>query len=219
LALGYYAPNDSDEFVPVAFANALLFADNGQAPVSGGTVLVDGQQLTLWLGIENRLSKQFIRVTRVDCSYDVQGSNLSIPSDATPKGFVLGATDTTDDGFADDTAVRPQVGFLGLPLVSTDVFSYLNVNRNSLPPLPFRMTATCSATGISQAGDVFTTNPVSITIVFFEEAECCTGDSGFQNGTGTGGTLPGSEEADSLSLSGFGAVDNGDGTFTPVSGL
>lgn len=83
---------------------------------------------------------------------------------------------------------------MGMPILTPDLFAFLNVNRNYLPELPFRLVATCHAIGISQAGDVFETNPLRITVQFVDVSECCTSTGnesppGFQQGPGTGGSF------------------------------
>ena len=190
LALGWYTVDENDEIVPVSNVTTQLAVD---APILAADGLAaDGKQYSLLIGLENRLSQQFIRVTRVDCSYDAVGASVPIPDDSVTQSFVLGATDTTDDGFADSDIVRPQAIFMSVPLITTDVFAFINVNRNSFPELPFYMTVTCSAVGVAQSGDVLETNPVSMSVLLVDTAECCTGTGaegagGFQNGTGTGG--------------------------------
>lgn len=204
LALGWYTRDENNEIVPSTSVTALLSAD---APILAAEGLAaDGKQTTLLIGLENRLSAQFIRVTRVDCSYDVVDSTIPIPGDSVTKSFVLGATDNEGDPFADDENVRPQVFYMTVPVITTDIYAFINVNRASFPELPFTMTVTCEAVGVTQSGDVMVTNPVSLTALMVDTAECCTGATdgvagGFQNGSGTGGTLDSFDGSGSSSAS------------------
>ncbi len=136
---------------------------------------------TAWIGLENRLANQFIRVERIDCSYYVDGSvsGFTIPDDSEFVSSVLGANPPSAGGssafggnigtrngidgdqlFASGEA-RPQTTKLEFMIVSQDLVRYLNLNRNSLPPTPYTLSVVCRANGISQAGDVLTTNPLS----------------------------------------------------------
>ena len=145
-----------------------------------------GKQSSLSCRRTNRLTQQFIRVDRIDCSYDVQGADprLQIPVDSFSVGAVV---PPTPGNVATTTAFSE--GVFGFEVVSPDLFAFLNVNRNLLPELPFRATATCSAVGVTQAGDTLETNRLNYFLQFGDVAECCTGEPGFQNGPGTGGTL------------------------------
>lgn len=202
LAFGYFAISDGSiglSGVTITLAgdigNYYFFDEEGNLVVSGA---VDGGSFSPFIGLQNRLSTQFIRVVRIDCSYDVPGANplLSIPDDSYNSAFVI-----TSSG---DTATNPGgptvpgnggsegtggVGYLGFQMISTDILSYLNVNRNLLPKLPFRMNVSCQAVGVTQAGDTIVTNPLVFPITFADAAECCTGAPGFQGGTGNGGGI------------------------------
>lgn len=206
LSLGYYNLDESDKIVGVAFVNANISSD--RATLADANTASDGRMVSVMLGMENRLRKQFLRVIRIDCSYDVQGADagLSIPDDSVSIGFVLGATENDSQPLDGNQAIvdeagsvsqntditRPQIVYYAFPVVSTDIFAFLNNNINRLPQLPFTMTATCYGVGITEAGDVLETNPVSLPVIFSDQAECCTGTGtdgggGFQNGVGTGG--------------------------------
>ena len=140
--------------------------------------------------MENRLTSQFIRVVRVDCDHEVPGASIAIPSDAWAMGTVIAPSDP------ESTAASQ--AFAQIEIVSPDVMQFLNVNRASLPELPFRMVSTCSATGVTQAGDTLTTNPVFYTIQFADAPE--PGAATFV-GVGSGGTpsITGSNNSSSIS--------------------
>lgn len=136
----------------------------------------DGAQFLAFMGVQNRLSNQFIRVVRFDCSYHIPGASISIPDDSYNTSFVIPAAGGGTN-VVDGNVVEPAQSYVGIELLSTDLFSYLNVNRNSLPALPFRMTATCTAVGVSQAGDVFETNELVFPMTMVEESSSTIGGS------------------------------------------
>ncbi len=207
LATGYFKRNSPTDatLAPSTGDVALL---NSDVAVSN----IDGLFTTAYIELQNRLSRQFIRTVRIDCKYEIPGSNIDVPDDSFQVSQVLGPAQAAAPGVATPTApAAPGAGGgaagggaaggvgalassnrLEFLVVSPDLYSFLNSFRASLPVAPFRMIATCSATGVSQAGDVFTTNSLNYLIQFVENAECCTGTGttpGFQNGPGTGGDL------------------------------
>lgn len=198
LALGFFADGEgttgsTGQIVPM-FRDTAINADATGA-------LYDGLDTRVYMGLQNNLAKQFIRVSRIDCDYSVDGSYLEIPSDSFPLSVVLSSTrEQVGIGAVASAAASGssssfnQTSYGQFLIVSPDLYSFLNNNKAYLPALPFRMTATCSATGVTQAGDVLTTNSLYYFIQFVDEAECCTGavgstTPGFQNGPGTGGEL------------------------------
>ncbi len=190
LALGWYIEVD-DEVVPVGHASLALGTDT--PTLFTDDVFGDGRQTFLLMGLQNRLTSQFLRLQRTDCSYEIQGSDpgFQIPNDSTAISFLLGPQ-TTDAATSEDENVLPQVVFYPVDLITTDIYAFLNNNRSHFPELPFNMTVTCTATGITQAGDELTTNTINFPITMTDTAECCTGtgaqgNGGFQIGTGSGG--------------------------------
>lgn len=193
LATGYFKrPVGGGELTPSSGSVANLFSDTS---ATGS----DGLFVEISMGIQNNLTKQFIRVVRIDCDYDVAGSFIKIPSESFPESAVLvsatpptttststtaGETTTITSTSSDFTS-SSQIAFL---VLTPDLYSFINNNKASFPELPFRMTAVCSATGVTQAGDVMTTNPLNYFIQFVEDAEEGAG-TGPGVGVGTGGTL------------------------------
>lgn len=80
--------------------------------------------------------------------------------------------------------------FMEIAIVNPELFGFLNVNRNSLPPFPFRLIISCSAVGVSQAGDAYQTNPSFFTINVYEPAE-------ISENPGTGGNFGSFDGSDS----------------------
>lgn len=188
-AIGWYIIDENDELIPSTTRVEPLALDTADPALGGG----GGRAAFHLMGLQNRLSGQFININRVDCRYEVQGSSIRIPNEAIPKGFVLGSfngpfPDQPDVEVDDEENTLPNVLFMNVDVVTTDIFSFLNVNRASLPELPFMMAATCKAVGTTQAGDVLETNEITLEVIFTDPAECCTGAPGFQNGPGSGGT-------------------------------
>jgi len=198
LAFGW--SNDGQEtnlaglIVPLA-SDAPNFTNTGGGQFDGKTALA-------FIGLQNRMVNQFIRVVRIDCSYEIQGKDglITLPTDSANTSSVLGPVQgvdgfTTTPGSTITSENIGNEGFTQFQIVSTDLYSYLNAYRNYLPELPFRMTAICHAVGQTQSGDVMETNDLFLPIVFVDQAECCTGatsevvgvDGGFQIGTGNGG--------------------------------
>ncbi|MCB0358208.1 MAG: hypothetical protein KDD44_01180 [Bdellovibrionales bacterium] len=151
-----------------------------------------------YVGVENRLTEQFIRTIRHDCDYIVPGSDpaLDIPSDSWNFTAVIPpATVDEDTGQITGSTTYTQV-----QIVSNQVVQFLNVNRNLLPELPFRLTAICNVVAVSQAGDTFVTNDMLYQVIFTNEPSCrgvaasvgcssATGAGPFVTGVGTGGNL------------------------------
>lgn len=187
LAYGYFV-EINDTVVPTSAADVPLFTD--VSPTGA-----DGLSFTRLIGVQNRLTRQFIRLVKADCEYKIDGSYIDLPSDSMAMSRVLApATDEDNQPppVTGDPEINPDASTFAarIDLISPDMFAFINNNRAYLPQLPFRMVASCSVTGVTQAGDTITTNPISYFIHFYEEAECCTGVGsipGFQLGTGTGG--------------------------------
>lgn len=184
-SLGYFEDSTGSTGFSGAIArinyDRMIFAENekGNPPT-----------LIAYMGLQNNLSEMFVNIRRIDCRYEIPGADPSvrIPSDSTGVAMHMAATG------GEGGESKAYVGFM---IVSTNLYQYLNVNQASLPELPFYMQITCSATGVTQAGDVITTNEAYFFVDFYEAPECCTidpsnssnsTDQGFHNGVGTGGT-------------------------------
>jgi len=159
LALGYLANSDGSlGLTGIATPINRDVAANGGAPfpLSLEVDVEDGIQPP-FIGLENRLTEQFINVSRVDCDYDVPGGSVAVPSDSFALALNLAPRVTGDD----DAAVSGgSQAFAGFELISPDILAFLNASINSLPELPFRVVINCRAVGVSQAGDQFVTNDI-----------------------------------------------------------
>ncbi|MCB0324593.1 MAG: hypothetical protein KDD69_13515 [Bdellovibrionales bacterium] len=136
-------------------------------------------------GIQNMLAVQTFRVTRIDCSYSIPGSSIQVPNSSIATGIVLAPVETGEDG-GDQFA---QFSCIPFPIVPPEIYSFVNNNQNSMPQLPFRMNVLCSATGVTQAGDTLTTNPLGFDVQFVDFAEGLGINGPFDQGPGTGGNV------------------------------
>lgn len=201
LALGFFT-NVDNELVPIGAINSVLNTENPVLRLSGDPV--DGISTDgVLIGTENRLSTQFIRQTRVDCTYEVPGSSIQIPGTSTPGGQVLSPAvfDDADnvpripqpnpDATVEETG-RGQFWFSYVNIIPTDIYAFLNNNANSLPQLPYFMNISCTAIGVTQAGDILETNPVGIFVTFFDQADVASvvSDEGSSSVTEATGEFP-----------------------------
>lgn len=142
-----------------------------------------------FLGVQNNLVSQYIRVTRIDCDYDIQGADpsLQVPSESFNLTSVIPAAGgESADGTETDGESKAFMQFI---MVSPDILSYLAVNQSLLPELPYRMTSVCRAVGVTQSGDLVVTNDAPYTILFAEMPEGLGVVGGFDTGPGTGGDV------------------------------
>lgn len=212
LGLGFFT--DSTGTIGLDEIVVALFSDSpSQAALTLNGQTVDAAAAVGFIGVQNRLTAQFVRVTQITCQYDIPGTSIPTVEDSSTFSTVLAPVAGAAGDAPDVTTPGGSTGYLGFSIFSIDLIAYLNSITNDLPQLPFRMIITCQATGISQAGDVLRTNDVQITANVVEFAECCDGSGGaspaggFQNGPGTGGTPNGSvgTGADDFGADDFGA--------------
>lgn len=180
LASGFYT--SSSGVTSQIGAIVPMFQDQSAITTVGGQD-ADGLEVRTFMGLSNLLSKQFIRVTLIECSYQIPGSTLVIPEDSTTVTRILNSTGT---GTAASTGL-PTTSNVEFPIVSTGISAFINVNQSSLPALPFRMNAFCNAVGVSEAGNVFRTNTVGFEVTYVDLTEGVAGITPVV-GTGTGGT-------------------------------
>lgn len=186
-AVGYFAPNDLGVFdCQVGQTSVILplFADSNPQGF-------DGLAYYTSMGVQNNLSVQSFRITRLDCSYEIPGSNLVIPDHSIPTGRVLAPLE------AENASTQfPQFACMPFVMIPPSIISFINNNQNSTPQPPYSMQVQCSATGVTQAGDTLTTNPLFYDVQFVDIEEGV-GD-GFVRGPGTGGTPLGGAEFGTL---------------------
>lgn len=192
LARGYFGDVEGD--TGVVGSAVPLFTEAPSIDIgSGNPYYVDGNQLVVFMAVENRLTSQFMRLDRIECDYSIPGSTLNVPSDSFTIGAIIPQAAVDEDGLLVDGGA---ISYSGFQMLSPDIISFINNNQNSLPQLPFRMNSNCQAVGQSQAGDVYTTNGLGFTIQFFQAAEGSDAEGepddigpSFILGPGTGGTI------------------------------
>ena len=180
----------------------------GDAMSITGSGALDGKLYTLYMGITNRLTSQFMRMRRIDCRYEVPGADdgLKIPTDSYVLGGIVTASPSTTAGASSSSSAGgqqgggtggaggqqqvPGTGFFGVQILSPDIVSFFNNNKNSLPPLPYQIIASCTAVGTSSAGNTYESNPLDLTIQAVDVSEYNerVGVNGGVSSPGSGGT-------------------------------
>lgn len=134
------------------------------------------------LGLRNNISSQFVRVDRLLMSYNIEGASQQPPNTTLAYSFFLGPlvgsdvegeSESSDDSNSTsggsslpDFEDVLNIGFGSFPIVPPEIIAWLNFNRNNLPELPFTMTATVRASGVTSAGNRVTSNESSYFIIF-----------------------------------------------------
>jgi hypothetical protein len=149
--------------VPLSDSNPETQADN----LAGAVATV--------VGLQNNISTQFLRVDRLEVDYYVEGSRIQPPSTMIPLTMLLGKAPTTGTGSSSSSGASSSstggissnnIQYGQFPIVTSDVMTWLNFNRNSLPELPFTMIASVKASAISSAGDRYYSNEGSYFVIF-----------------------------------------------------
>lgn len=190
--LGFYSADDVDdaEGCDSPTGTLGLFSTlnaSGTDPASGTTAI--------FAGLQNNLSQQFIRTDRAFITYNVTGASRQPPDTSVPLGTIIfpSVSDSTSEnssaGFV--SSLPPAFGgagcsrgYAGFEVVPADIITWLNFNRTALPELPFRLDATVEVTGVTSAGDRYTSNPMTFFVDFLadvpinEPTEGDTGDTG-----------------------------------------
>lgn len=133
-----------------------------------GTCIQTNFPFAVRTGIQltNLLSTQFIRTQSIECDYDVlQLPGYFIPPTVTP---LSGVIDNTGD--TNGEAV-PEILTVGATIMGEDTFQYINARLNELPSFPINLAANCRVTGITSAGNVLTTNTLSLNVQLTELPE------------------------------------------------
>ena len=162
----------------------------------GNTGISVASQQTTYLGLSNNLTGQTIRTTKINYSYEIPGSSLSIPDAVQFVSFILtpvsngtgvGSTGATTD-LPDPAINQGKAGPTNFPQVvifPPNVASWFNSNVASLPTGPFEIILTVTVEGITSSGSGLTTNPEYYTLDVFPRAG--SGSSGSLGG-GSGGS-------------------------------
>lgn len=188
VACGSGSSNDQGvAFTNLGFFSGALDGDKLPAgelgtivPISGGIFVgEDGTQgggvILTYIGLQNNLSGEFIRVDRLFMEYDIPGAKTAIPTTSVGIGGIVGPIKPVDatagfssslpSSFAAENSPGNQL-LLQFPVVPNAIVEFLNLNRNSLPELPFEMVVNVRATGVSSAGDRYDTNTASYVVLW-----------------------------------------------------
>ncbi|MBN8550140.1 MAG: hypothetical protein J0M12_12555 [Deltaproteobacteria bacterium] len=126
----------------------------------GGTILA-------YVGTQNNIVTEFIRVDQSFIQYIVPGASAQPPSTNYALALTLGPGQSSSltpptsslpgsfDGY-------PNIGYAQIPIISSDIRAWLNLNRGLLPEMPFIMTVKTVLSGVTSAGDRLYTNDADI---------------------------------------------------------
>jgi hypothetical protein len=121
----------------------------GTFPISTDTETAGStNEVLVGVVVQNNLTTQFIRTQSIALEYIIPGAEIQPPSTAVPYGGVVAQAGGLQCGV--------------VALVPPQILSWLNLNRGSLPELPFMLIVRGQVTGTTVAGDVLTSNPVDI---------------------------------------------------------
>lgn len=139
-----------------------------------------GGALTAFVGLQNNLAGQYIRVKRIYYTYSIAGAAIQPPDTSLPMSGIIGPGETNQeegdvgvevdssmpDTFMEDAGPRYYVETF---LVPPAVMSWLSFNRDSLPEAPFTMVVTAQVEGIASGADVLRTNREDIFVNFLPD--------------------------------------------------
>lgn len=129
-------------------------------------------------GMQNNLTQVFIRTDRVLIDYYIAGADRQPPSTTLSLSSVINpSVVTSSDGSTVtspfDSSLPPSFGGQGCSMnyaqffvLPTDIYTWVIMNKESLPEAPFIMTATATVQGITSAGDRIESNPASFDLYF-----------------------------------------------------
>jgi hypothetical protein len=127
-----------------------VFAISTSTETAGAT-----NQVLAGVVVQNNLTTQFIRTISLDLQYFIPGASITPPSTTVPYGGVVAKAGGLRCGTV--TIVPPAI------------LAWINLNRSSLPELPFSLIARGQVVGSTSAGDVLTSNPVDIGYTVVED--------------------------------------------------
>lgn len=174
--LGFFQslPESNDDTLPTA--ETVKFAPISTSnPETGGTSTQGA--ITSVIGLQNNMDQMFIRTTKVILQYFIAGAVVNPPSTELPLNIVLGPAVKSSSGTSSDSSSSststgfksslpdsfgdgsiPNRRFVSITAVPVEVMAWLNLNRDSLPELPFTMSVTAEVVGITSAGDTIVSN-------------------------------------------------------------
>lgn len=177
--LGFYDPDSTTSACeggrPLVSVNVPLSSEDDGTDSGGGEVRAV-------VALQNNLSGQFVRLDRATIRYFASGASTQPPATSIAISGLLGPatedeeTDTdssTGNGGTSggtttlpDTVSNANCADFDVPVVPASVVSFVNLNRDAFPELPFVMEVTFVAAGITSAGDRIESNSQTLRVQF-----------------------------------------------------
>jgi len=125
-----------------------------------------------FIGLQNNLAGQFIRLNRVNYSYNIPGAAAQPPNTSAALPGVIGpaagatspSNTTLPQGIGANDKIGP-VGFFEIALVPKDTRDWMRANRGFLPAAPFQLEVSVSSSGRTSSGDFLESNEDTILVV------------------------------------------------------
>lgn len=176
---GSAANNDQGvSFTLLGFFNAVPDDPCGEEPGAVGSAEISiseadetNSAVRSVLGLQNNLTGQFIRTQRIFLKYfipdaSVQPPDTNIPASRLIAPFVQAGSDggfdsSLPDSFGDEETACNRA-YLDASVIPAEVRNFLNLNRSSLPEFPYSMIITVNVSGVTNSGEVHTTNEADL---------------------------------------------------------
>jgi hypothetical protein len=124
-----------------------------------GGFAADAISVLAFIGVQNNLSGQFIRLQRAYISYTIPGTNLLPPSTSQVLSGTLTPVDNAvGSSLPDPLKTGKNVKYIQIAVLPPQVRTWISLQRESLPEAPFDIEATVFAHGVTSAGDQVDTN-------------------------------------------------------------
>jgi hypothetical protein len=147
-------------------------------------------------GLQNNLSGQAIRGSRMVHEYFVPRATASVPRTSVGMPIFLAANRAPSDnnGIGGDSSLpdglgsqqpgsstQPvpfgTVGYVNVPVVTADVRSFLVLNRSQFPEPPYSMLVRSHAVGFTTAGEEITSNAIELEVTWTPDVLIVTPDA------------------------------------------
>jgi len=170
----YMVPGKDNSFEEAVGATAIVTPLSEANPedenASGGII-------ARYAALQNNLTGQMIRAERAYHSYFIPGAavqppptSVSVAATLGPAGNNAGEGEGSGLPFGADTTLPGNVGnipdlvFAGIPIVTADIRTFINTNRQYMPEPPFVMEVTTYISGVASSGYRLETNKVQIEV-------------------------------------------------------
>ncbi|NLF25470.1 MAG: hypothetical protein GX589_07410 [Deltaproteobacteria bacterium] len=169
-------PGKNNTFEEAVGSTAIPAPISDANPESGDSY---GGIITRFAALQNNLTGQMIRAERAYHSYYIPGASVQPPDTSVSVAVVLGPADDNSAGeeewklpFDADTTLPGNADnisdlvFASVPVVTADVRTFINTNRQYMPELPFVMEVTTYISGVASSGYRLETNKVQIEVIW-----------------------------------------------------